>query len=133
MMVRAINADIVAEAAAVAAGGVWAAPGVPSFQEYLDIMSADVKGTPSWDYITDGSGRSAMDVKKFVPGAKFDGNCDRCGKAGHMKKSRIQDFGTFESSGRHGPARARFSNVSYSKSHKDYKYAQYTFLYIFIL
>jgi hypothetical protein len=85
-MVRAINADIVAEATAVAAGGpAWVPPIPPRYKEFLDIMSDDVKGTPTWDYISAGSGRSAMEIKKFVPPAKFDGNCDRCGRPGHKK------------------------------------------------
>jgi hypothetical protein len=86
-MVRAINLDIAAEAAAllVAGGPAWVPPNPPRYKEFLDIMSADVKGTPTWDYISAGSGRSAMNAKKFVPGPPFDGNCDRCGRPGHRK------------------------------------------------
>jgi hypothetical protein len=85
-MVRAINRDIVDQATAVAAGGpAWVPPVPPRYQEFLDIMSADVKGTPTWDYISAGSGRSAMDVKKSAPGAPSTGYCERCGKIGHTK------------------------------------------------
>jgi hypothetical protein len=81
LMVRAINSDIAAEAAATAAAP-WRPPAVPRFQEYLEIMSADVKGTPSWDYISGGSSRPVMNAN-----AKKSGEiCARCGKLNHSKE-----------------------------------------------